>query len=639
MHGIMNIGRNSMMAYQNAMSVTSNNMANIATAFYSRREPVLNDSLLGGGVSLANVQRVWDQAASQNVQQKQSAYSQMNMYLERLSDFESMLGDESVIPFINDSLAALRSLNSSAADQGKRQLFMDKLSSLAQQFQSLNLQMQTEQTNTNQSIIDNIDEINQLTQQIASINQQITGSPGLDPSDLLDLREQTIQKLAGYLNFTTLTDAQGNLNIYLGNGASLVTGNISFNLSTQPDPANAQNLDIIFNGNDVTKSITGGSLAGLINYGSSITQSSIALGRLSLAIADMFNYQNSLGVDLNGNVGGNIFNDINTATAMSSRVIANANNGGSANMGVQITDVKKLTTSNYQLTFDASNNYVLTRLSDNSVVSSGSASSLPLAISVDGFTLNINSGSFSAGDQYIISPTANAAASMKMALTDYHLLALAFPITATANTANTGKGTIQINEITDTATSAFSIPKQLNPPINIVFLSPTSYQIVNANDSTIIEGPITYNPETGATIFPTPGGYDPGFRISLSGTINAGDTFNINYNTTNFNDNGNGLALAKLYDQGVLENGKLKFSQGYDALTHDVAIEVNTAQAGCDASESALQSAMKFFSDISGVDAFEEQANLLSLQTGFQASAQILDAAKSIFDVIIGIAR
>ncbi len=88
------------------------------------------------------------------------------------------------------------------------------------------------------------------------------------------------------------------------------------------------------------------------------------------------------------------------------------------------------------------------------------------------------------------------------------------------------------------------------------FLSDTSYQLVNANTNAVLEGPLSYDPATTKNIFPSAGGYDPGYRVSLKGNIKAGDVFNINYNSNVAGDNRNALIFSKLYSDKVLGNGK-----------------------------------------------------------------------------------
>ncbi len=643
--GILGIGIRSILAYQNALNVTSRNLANVATPYYSRREIDFADALFGNGVNVADIRRVYDETASHAVQQANSNFSKMDVYLQRIQDFESLLDDNSnsVGRYITDSLNALRTLNSSNTDQN-RSVYLNKLSSLANQFQFISGQISLEQQNTNSSINDVLDTANQIIQGIANINQQIITTQGSDQSDLLDQREQLVQELAQYFDFTTLTDNYGQLNIYMGNGILLVEGDHGYQLQTIANSSYPDNLDIIVNtGSEsilVTDGIQSGQLAGLLEYrDTSLAGASQALGRLALAITDTLNTQNKLGMDKNGNLGVNIFNDINNPNALIDRVIPNLNNTGSENLTVNIDDVTALTTTDYQLYFDTSGSYKLTRISDGSLASFGSISSLPQAITVDGFTININAGPIIAGDEFIISPTNNAANSMSVAITDGSLLALALPIDAVKNLQSGSDLTIKAVSVNDTTNPAFtSALKQLSPPITIQFLTPTSYQIVDSSTSAVLDGPIAYTPPS-QNIFPTPGGLNYGYQITIEGqNIKAGDTINVNYNAIGTGDVRNGQVMASLYEEGIV-NDKYTFVQGYDLLTHDVIVQSNSAQAQYDATQVVQMITQKRFDDISAVNTEEESINLSLYQQAFLASSQILEVANSIFDVLTSLLR
>jgi len=212
-------------------------------------------------------------------------------------------------------------------------------------------------------------------------------------------------------------------------------------------------------------------------------------------------------------------------------------------------------------------------------------------------------------------------------------------VNATANISNTGSGTINVDSILDTTNSAFSNPMALNPPILVKFITATTYQLVNASDNSVIEGPITYDPQTGGSVFPTPGNYDPGYRVTLSGAIQAGDTFNLDYNINGVGDNRNGLEMEKLYQKGIFQGGSLTFSQGYNVFQGDIAVRVNSAKINYLSSKTVMEQADFQYKQISQVDAKEESINLAMYQECFQACSQVLQVAKNVFDTIIGIGR
>jgi len=83
----------------------------------------------------------------------------------------------------------------------------------------------------------------------------------------------------------------------------------------------------------------------------------------------------------------------------------------------------------------------------------------------------------------------------------------------------------------------------------------------------------------------------------------------------------------------------LTFTQAYNAMASDIAIEVNSANTDFMSFTSILQNATAYYGSISGVVAAEESMNLTMYQQSYQASAQIIQVAKQVFDTIIGLGR
>lgn len=645
-YDLTRIGVSSLMAYQSALGVASENISNANEPFYSRRQVVFSENLAGHGVNVSDIRRIYDEQANRFVQTAGTDFAKASYYADQLKNFEPMLGDSTtnIGNFVGDALNALQDLSHDASSTMNRSVYLSKLDTVVKRFQNLSSQIGAMQSNSNSSLQVGLGEASQIINNISRLNQQIFSSSGIDISGLLDQREAQMQQLGQYINFSSSVDSFGMVSLTMSNGLSLLSGDQPAHFTTTVDPSNPANLKIfVVNGpntSDVTNQIANGKLAGIRDFKNNVLdQTQRALGRISLALAQSFNAQNKLGVDGNGALGGNIFNDINSATAQSSRVIANTKNAGSSVMSVNISNLNQLTTSDYTLVMGASNSYSLRRISDNAVVSSGTIGSFPQAISADGFTINVSSGTFTAGDQYLITPTKDAVSGMSVVMADPAKLALGFPVDATSSTSNAGNGSISVKSIVDTSNSAFSVAGQLSPPVQVKFLTATSYQLINANDLSVMEGPITYDPAVGANLFPSPGGYDPGYRVSISGTVAAGDVFNIAYNSNGSADFRNGEVMTQLYKNATLQSGTLNFNQAYNLISYDISEKTQQAKIDFDSKNTINTQASARRDAISGVSVEEETLDLARFQQAYQSSAQILQTAKSVFEMIIGITR
>lgn len=644
MSSIYNIGMRSLLTFESAIAITAQNIENANVPYYARRSINFVEAMSNNGVKIGDVRRVVDDSLDNSVIEKMSYTGRYNELASRLTELEQILGDKdaNVNKFLHDAITSLNELSTNVSSLSARSNFLSKLDALARKINSTQTDLDNRRAETNQSLTQQVDKVNQLLSHLGDINEQIANTSG-DKGALLDQQYDLLGQLGELMNVSTYRNDDGTVEISMENGLDLLRGSDPSLLSTTPNAEQpATNLDIVVTKNgtpmNVTNLISSGSIKGLMDYrATAIDPTSRGLSRLALGLQDAINKQNKLGIDLNGDIGQNLFSDINSSNLINSRVLPNLNNTGSMSSTVTITDTSQLTNSDYELVFDSSTHYQLVKKSDQTVISSGDITSYPATISADGFSMNISAGSFTAGDRYTISPTRNAAHEIKIDATDASKLALGYPVTTSPAAQNTGSGIISVTGMTDTSTSAFSINKQLNPPIRIEFLSDTSYQIVNANDNSVMEGPLTYDPDTGTNVFPTAGGYDPGYRVNLTGIVKSGDTFNISYNNDPSADNRNALEMNKISNNSILDNGKLTLAEAYNNITGNISSITNSARTNAESANIMLEQAENRRAQRSGVSISEEAVNMAQLQEAYAASAQVIQTAKNIFDILLSV--
>ena len=111
--------------------------------------------------------------------------------------------------------------------------------------------------------------------------------------------------------------------------------------------------------------ISGGTLGGLLDYRTqSLQPAQNQLGQIATVLASNMNAQNQLGLDQNGNPGGNFF------SVSPPSVIGQIGNSATATVTATVTNASQLTTSDYQMSYNGTN-YTITRLSD------GTATTIP----------------------------------------------------------------------------------------------------------------------------------------------------------------------------------------------------------------------------------------------------------------------
>src|SRR5690606_32751555 len=187
---------------------------------------------------------------------------------------------------------------------------------------------------------------------------------------------------------------------------------------------------------DVTNLIHGGELGGLLNYRGDVLDLAFnALGRMSLSIASEFNQQLGKGLDLNGQVGTDLFGDINGPEYLELRSRGREGNLSEATLDVRIADTSALTTSDYELTFTTDTEFTVRRAGDGRVLGPfdltaeqgqpGYAVFDGLDLSRGGEGKGFNAGPYREGDRYLLTPTRSAAKDLTVDMTDPRELAFA----------------------------------------------------------------------------------------------------------------------------------------------------------------------------------------------------------------------
>jgi flagellar hook-associated protein 1 FlgK len=126
-----------------------------------------------------------------------------------------------------------------------------------------------------------------------------------------------------------------------------------------------------------------------------------------------------------------------------------------------------------------------------------------------------------------------------------------------------------------------------------------------------------------------------GVETILSGELNSGDVFTVSPNANGVSDNRNALALAGLQSRRMLNNGTASFQNLYSGLVADVGTKTHQSEVTGLAQASMLAQAVQTRESLSGVNLDEEAANVLRFQQAYQAAAQVIAAANSLFQTLI----
>ncbi|WP_315291077.1 flagellar hook-associated protein FlgK, partial [Ectopseudomonas oleovorans] len=435
MPDLLAIGVSGLRVSQTALAVTGNNISNTDTAGYTRQQTVqqsnasqrLGASYLGTGASIIDVRRIYSDFLTTQVRTATALDNEAQTYLTEINQVNSLLADSTtgITAVMEDFFAALQTAAASPTDTASRQLLLTQAETLSERFNSIYNQLTEQNSYINQQLSSMVQQVNSLAASVAQYNQAIVNASasGASPNDLLDQRDEAVRELSELIG-VTVVEQDGSYNLFIGNGQPLVVGGSAAQLSAVPsaDDPSRHALYLTQNGNftiDVTSSITGGQIGGLLRYREEVLDTTLNdLGRLALVLADQVNSQLGQGLDLNGQLGAMLFSDINELTLQQQRSLGQAGNSDtSANLRVYIDDTSALSTSDYEVTFTSATGYSVRRLSDGKDMGSYDLTDSPPPV-IDGFTLALDSGSVAAGDRFTILPTRHAAGDIKVSMTD-----------------------------------------------------------------------------------------------------------------------------------------------------------------------------------------------------------------------------
>lgn len=657
MADLFGIGLTGLKASQTQLAVTGQNITNVNTPGYTRQSALQSTQVpsftgagyIGNGTKVVDVQRIYNQFLTNQVRTATSTNSEVKAFQSQLEQLNTLVSSSAtgITPGLQSYFDALQTAIEDPANLPARQLVLSQAEGLASRFNTVQSSLASQNQFISQQVGTLADQASRLATSIAEYNDSIAvaASNGAEPNDLLDARDEAVRQLSELVGITVVPQGDNSVNIFVGSGQPLVVGNEASRLSARMGASDPSRVEIVLtSGNstqDVTSLISGGELGGLIKYRDDVLDPAMnAIGRLALSIASELNEQQGQGLDLNGNAGSGLFNDINSAELVEGRSRARANNSDpNAKLNVLVSDTSQLSTSDYEVVFTSATEFTVRRTSDDSVTGPYDLTSVPPP-ELDGFTIELDSGGIAAGDRFLLTPTRFAAAGMEVVMDQPQELAFAAPASVDTNLDNRGTGTMSQPTLINGPAPIDPAALQGLLPVELSYDAASGELHVTGGTATLNPSPLVVTPGQSNSVEVTVGAYT--FSMSLTGTPKDGDNFSLNFNT-GVADNRNAQVMSELQSAKVLgqANGAEGFSfvDGYGDLVQRVATYTAQARTEAKSSESVLVQATNNRNSVSAVSLDEEAANLIRFEQYYNASAQIIQVARTIFDTLISTIR
>jgi flagellar hook-associated protein 1 FlgK len=325
--GTLNLAGNALAVQQAALQTTSNNISNAGNANYTREVANITPAPdqqyqpgveIGTGVDLTSISRQIDEALQSRINSANSDSSSASTSSNYLGQVQTTLNALSTSGNLSSELSTFfngwSSLANDPTDDGARQVVVQNGVALASYIQTLGSQLGDLQSTVNDTVANQASSADTLATDIATLNGQIvaaqSGATGTANS-LLDERDADLLQLSQYMNVQTVNQPDGTVNVYVGS-EPLVTGTTSNGVTVKQASVDGQVQNVIaFKASGSNMQITSGSIAGLNNTESEITN---VVNQLNTITGTVINSVNKLTSSGQGTTGVTSVTATNTVT-------------------------------------------------------------------------------------------------------------------------------------------------------------------------------------------------------------------------------------------------------------------------------------------------------------------------------------
>ncbi len=317
--GSIELGKRSLMAHMQQISTAGHNISNADTEGYSRQRvqvkataPLYRPDLsraetpgqLGQGTSIESVNRLRDELLDQRIvaqSNRETYWETRDKYYSMIEDIYNEPEEISVRGTMDKYWQGWQELSVYPESQAARQAVVTRGESLAEAIQQRFKSLSGVGTLINGDIEGSVKQVNNLTKQIAALNEEIVKSKAIgdNPNDLLDRRDLLIDDLSKIVNITTDNRDSDEFMIHL-EGHILVQGKIARGFDIEAMTDNNGYSKVVWADTRDAAQISGGSLGALIELRDVDIRNEIqSLNTMTMNFVDLVNdvHRNAIGAN------------------------------------------------------------------------------------------------------------------------------------------------------------------------------------------------------------------------------------------------------------------------------------------------------------------------------------------------------
>ena len=239
----LEIGKRALQSNNFGLDVTSNNIANVNTKGYSRRQAVQSEAdpfkrygfAVGTGVDMESLRSFRQEYLDREIRKANARFSAYEVDVLLFNSIEVVMKeptDSNIGESINRFLYAFDELSLQPEVLGLRENLLSMSQTLVERFNKASNEFLEMRRQANTDIVNAVDEANKLINLIAEYNKAIAISKDPSRNDALtfiDKREVAIEALSHLGNVSVSYESNGLANVFI-NGINVVTGPSKHNL-------------------------------------------------------------------------------------------------------------------------------------------------------------------------------------------------------------------------------------------------------------------------------------------------------------------------------------------------------------------------------------------------------------------------
>ena len=345
---MMDIGKRSMMNSQTSLQTTAHNISNKGTQGYSRQRveiqsnvPVGSGNLrIGMGARASKVTRTNNPHLEKQIEREGGELGREEAKSYALGRVEQVYNEQTnkgLNKYLTEFFNSFRELSNSPESISARTLVKESADFLAKDFHRVSNQLDAIQGDIDQQITSSVLEINEITKEIASLNEKVQAVElsGVPANDERDRRDALLKDLSKKVNIRYAENGEGQVTVTAGRSAVLVSGfshrSLEVSGTVAREGKREGRVDIFYRATEtgspfvVTDQFTGGKIGGLLGVrDGTINDLFDNMDEMAFNVAKEVNDAHSLGYDRYNKRSGRFFEVPKTQTGASSKIALSA---------------------------------------------------------------------------------------------------------------------------------------------------------------------------------------------------------------------------------------------------------------------------------------------------------------------------